>query len=198
VTFAARDAVKTRAVASELGAQAADDVRSAAQDADLIVLAVAYAAEDAVANDLRAVAGGKVVVDVSNPLTPDHSAVATAGGPSAAEQLAQKLPDARIVKAFNTLFATNQADPTAHGQAIDALFATDDPGARATLVGLAQSIGLRPVHVGPLARARELEAIGFLNISLQMIHGGDWRTAVVLLAPPAGATQAPTLADARA
>ncbi len=198
VTFAARDAAKTRALVTELGAQAAESARAAAQDADLIVLAVPYTAEDAIAADLEPVAAGKVVVDVSNPLTPGYSAVATAGGPSAAEQLADKLPGARVVKAFNTLFATNQSDPGGHGTPVDALFATDDARARATLVELSESVGMRPVYVGPLARARELEALGFLNIGLQLIHGGDWRTAIVLLGPPAAATQAPTPAEARA
>ena len=68
---------------------------------------------------------------------------------------------------------------------IDALFAADDQGARDTVGDLLRSLGFRPVYVGPLARARELEAMAFLNIYLQMTAEGDWRTAFSLIGPPA-------------
>jgi predicted dinucleotide-binding enzyme len=89
-----------------------------------------------------------------------------------------------VVKAFNTVFAGNQANPAGQGMTLDALFATDDEGARATVAALASSIGFRPVHVGPLAAASELEAMAWLNIRLQLITGGSWQTAYVMVAPP--------------
>jgi 8-hydroxy-5-deazaflavin:NADPH oxidoreductase len=196
VTFAARDADKTRAVAAELGARAADSAAEAARDADVVVLAVWYSSEEEVAADIAPVSAGKVVIDVANPLTPDYSGLATAGGPSAAERLAERLPNAKVAKAFNTLFATVQADPTAHGTRLDGLYAADDEDARATVAALLDSIGLRPVNVGALERARELEALGFLNIGLQTAHGGDWRSAFVIRGAPAGATTAPASARA--
>jgi predicted dinucleotide-binding enzyme len=196
VTLAARDAAKTRTVAQELGARAVDDVAQAAADADVVVLATPYSATDALASQLAPVAAGKVVVEASNPLTPDYSAIATAGGPSAAEQLAGSLKDAAVVKAFNTMFSGIQADPGALGTPADGLFATDDDSARATIAELLSSIGARPVYVGPLARARELEALGFLNIGIQMLHGGDWRSAIVFVGVPAAATKAPAAAHA--
>jgi NADPH-dependent F420 reductase len=196
VTLTARDAAKTRTVASEIGARAAGSTPEAASGADLIVVAVPYSAEQAVAADLGPVAQGKVVIEVSNPLTPDYSAVATAGGPSAAERFADNLPGAKVAKAFNTIFASVQADPTAHGTEVDGLYATDDESARAAVAELIASIGLRPVNAGPLARARELEALGFLNISMQLIHGGDWQTSLVLLGAPSGATRRPAATGA--
>jgi NADPH-dependent F420 reductase len=191
VTLAARDADKTREVATEVGARASTSVPDAARDADVVILAVPFTAEEDVAAALGPVADNKLIVDVANPLAPDYSGVATAGGPSAAERLAASLPEARVAKAFNTLFASVQADPNAHGTRVDGLFAVDDEAARGTLAELIDSIGLRPVYVGPLARARELEALGFLNISLQMTNGGDWRSALVLVGVPAAATRVP-------
>lgn len=191
VTLVARDAAKTRQVATEIGAQAGDDVRGAAQGADVIVLAIPYAANDAVTSEIAPVAEGKVVVDVANPLTPDYSGLANPGGPSSAEQVAKNLPGSPVVKAFNTMFSSIQGDPGALGTQVDGLFAADDDRARATIAELMSSIGIRPVHVGPLQRARELEALGFLNIGLQVLHGGDWRSAVVIVGAPAAATQAP-------
>jgi len=191
VTLAARDVEKTRQVAQETGATAADRTEDAVRDADVVVLAVWYPVQGEVADAIAPATAGKVVVDVSNPLTPDYSGIVTAGGPSAAEQLAQRLPEARVVKAFNTVFSSVQADPAALGDRADVLFATDDDEAREAMRRLLDSTGFRPVDAGSLARARELEALGFLNIQLQMRHGGDWRSAFVLVGAPEGATQVP-------
>jgi len=73
---------------------------------------------------------------------------------------------------------------------VDGLYATDDPVAAETVAEVIESIGLRPVNAGGLARARELEALAFLNIQLQLRNGGSWDTAVTLVAPPAKATEA--------
>jgi predicted dinucleotide-binding enzyme len=106
------------------------------------------------------------------------------------------VPNAKVAKAFNTLFSSIQANPTIHGSALDAFFATDDDRTRATLSELLSSLGFRPVHVGPLARARELETLGWLNISLQLAANGDWRSAFVLVGAPVAATSAPVGAGA--
>lgn len=191
VTYAARDTEKTRQVASTVGAHAAATTADAVQGADVVVLAVPYDAVQAVAREVAPEASGKIVVDVTNPLKPDYSGLANEGGPAAAEQVATILGSTKVAKAFNTLFASVQGDPKAHGQTVDALFATDDDRARATLTELLGSIGFRPVHVGPLAAARQLEALAWLNIRLQMLTNGDWRSAFVLVGAPQAATIAP-------
>ncbi len=186
VVLAARDSGKARSVAAAIGADAAETPAQAARDADVVVLAVPFAALDEVVEALGDAAAGKAVVDVTNPLTPDYSGLATEGGPSAAEQLAERLPTARVVKAFNTLFGANQANPTAHGRPADVLLATDDEDARATVSELASSSGFRPVAAGPLNAARQMEALAWLNMRIQMQSQGDWQAAVVILgAPPA-------------
>jgi hypothetical protein len=190
VTFAARDAIKAATVARDTGAAAAASPAEAAADADVIVLAVPYGSTAAVAEQLAPVATGKVVVDVTNPLTADYSGLATAGGPSAAERLEGPLAGALVVKAFNTLFAGVQGNPAALGTTLDALYATDDDAAATTIAALAESIGFRPVRVGPLAAARELEAMAWLNIRLQLLSDGGWQTSYLLVAPPAAATNA--------
>jgi 8-hydroxy-5-deazaflavin:NADPH oxidoreductase len=190
VTLAARDPGKTKQVAAELGAQSASTPAEAAEGAEVIILAVPYSAAEDVAGELGSGAANKVVVDVANPVKPDFSGLATSGGPSAAERYVQLLDGARVAKAFNTLFATDQAEPKVHGVTLDGFFATDDPDARQKLTGLISSLGLRPVHVGPLSAARELESLAWLNMRLQMQHQGDWCSAFVFVDPPAGATTA--------
>ncbi len=160
----------------------------AVASADLVILAVPWSAHEDVTARIAPGVKGKLVIDAMNPLKPDGSGLATANGPSGAEIVADALPGAVVVKAFNTLFASIQGDPDAHGLTLDAFYATDDEDARGEVGILLRTMGFRPVYVGPLARARELEALAFLNISLQKQHGGDWRTAITLVGAPARAT----------
>ena len=190
VTFAARDEQHTREVASELGAASAATAEAASRDAEVIVLAVPYGAMAGVASEIALVARDKVVIDVTNPLKSDYSGLATEGGPSGAERLAEPLVGAHVVKAFNTLFAAVQGDPTALGSTVDALYATDDAEAREAVIAIAESVGFRPIYVGPLSAARELESLAWLNIRLQLLTNGAWNTAFVALNPPDAATMA--------
>ena len=96
-------------------------------------------------------------------------------------------PGRKVVKAFNTLFAGNTAQPAGARAPARRLFATDDEAAKDAVCGLSASIGFRPIHVGPLAAARELEAMAWLNIRLQLISNGNWNTAFALVSPPEAA-----------
>jgi predicted dinucleotide-binding enzyme len=190
VTLAARDAEKTKQVAAQLGATAAANPGDAAAGADVVVVAIPYAAIGDVADEIREHVEGKVVVDVTNPAKTDYSGLATEGGPSAGERLAARLPGARVGKAFNTIFASIQADPRALGTTVDGLFAIDDDEGQRTLGELIRSVGFRPVHVGTISAARELEALAWLNIRLQLQTAGDWHSTFVLLGAPAAARAA--------
>jgi len=184
VVFAGRDAAKVQAAAEAAGAEAAASPRDAVANADIVVLAVPYSAIAQVAAEIAPVAAGKIVVDPTNPLKPDYSGLSTGPDASGAEELARLLPESKIVKAFNTLFAGNTANPDAFGFQLDSLFATDDVEAKDAVCGLSASIGFRPIHVGPLAASRELEAMAWLNIRLQLLSNGNWNTAYALVSPP--------------
>lgn len=190
VTYAAQNPEHAQTAAAAVSGTAAASAAEAAAAAEVIVLAVPFTAAEAVSADIAAAAAGKVVIDTTNPLKPDYSGLATVGGPSGAARISAALNGAHVVKAFNTMFAGNQGNPTALGQVIDALYATDDEGASAAFATLASSIGFRPVKVGPLAAAAELEAMAWLNIRLQLLNNGAWNTAYVLVAPPAAAVAA--------
>ena len=90
-----------------------------------------------------------------------------------------------MVKAFNTLFASNQGDPIGEGVQLDGFVAGDDADAKGTVLELVESIGLHPVDVGPLARARQLEGLAFLNIALNIAKGGAWQSGWKLVGAPA-------------
>lgn len=184
VTISASSPQSAEAKARALGVAAASSNPEAARGADVVVLAVWYPTEEQVAREIADVVAGKVVVEVSNPLTPDMSGLATESGPSAAEQLAERLPGARVVKAFNTVFGAVQANPTLHGVAADNFLAGDDADAKRTVAELVESIGLRPVDAGPLRNARLLEAVAFLAIGLNASNGWAWNTAWKLIGAP--------------
>jgi 8-hydroxy-5-deazaflavin:NADPH oxidoreductase len=191
VTIASRDAANAAATANEIGARPADNLLAAVGRADVIVLAVPASAASDVAKAIAPAANGKVVVDVTNPVKGDMSGLFTEGV-SIAEQLAQILDGAHVVKGFNTLFGSVQANPETLGTTLDALYATDDETARDEFAALATSLGFRPVHVGPLAAARELEAMALLNIRLQLVANGQWQSSFVLMGAPESATASST------
>ena len=128
---------------------------------------------DEVAAEIRSRVAGKTVIDVTNPLKPDYSGLATEDS-SAAEELQRLLPEASVIKAFNTIFASNQAQPT---REIDGFVAGDDDKAKQTVISLVDSMGFTPLDVGPLRAARFLEGMAYINIGLNAGNGWDWTSA---------------------
>src|SRR3954447_9014696 len=111
VTFYSRDEKKRTDAASANDAAAATSPIEAVENADVVILAVPYAAATDVAHEIASAVHGKVVIDTTNPLNADYSAIETKTGESAAEEIAAEMGDAHVVKAFNTVFAGVQADP---------------------------------------------------------------------------------------
>jgi NADPH-dependent F420 reductase len=182
VTFVATDSTHAQAAAAEVGGTAAASAAEAARDADVVVLAVPYGAVADVARQLGGAAAGKVVIDATNPLNADLSGLAVTDR-SGAEEVQQQLPDARVVKAFNTVLVANQADPAAVGTPLDGFYAGDDEQAKSTVKDLLAGIGFRPLDAGPLSAARSLEHLAFLNISLNRRNGWSWQSGWKLLGP---------------
>ena len=124
---------------------------------------------------------GKVVVDITNPIDPEAFEPLTIDAGSVAEEIAAKVPAAKVVQAFNTTFAGTLIQGQVAGQPLDVFLASDDDGAKEVLGQLVRDSGLRPVDVGPLARARELEALGFLHMALQEPLGTGFTSTIKVL-----------------
>jgi 8-hydroxy-5-deazaflavin:NADPH oxidoreductase len=178
VTLSAANPEHARTAAAQTGAQAAPSNAEAISAADLVVLAVPATAFDQVAKELGSRIDGKIVVDVSNRPTPSPDGSAT----SLAEELQGRLPAASVVKAFNTAFASRQAEPRVGGVAADGFVAGDDAAAKQTVLAVVGSVGFRPVDAGSLAAARTLEGMAWLNIQ-RNLAGGTWQDAWVLVGP---------------
>ena len=142
---------------------------------EVVVLAVPYpAVADVIAQRGESLAG-KIVVDITNPLnfeTFDSLVVPSDG--SAAEVIAAALPQSRVLKAFNTNFASTLTAGVVGPLATTVLIAGDDADAKSTLAGIVTSGGLEAVDAGALARARELEALGFLQLTLAVAEKVSW------------------------
>lgn len=146
------------------------DLKAAVDAAELVILATPYGAAAELAG--QADFAGKVVVDVSNPVTADFSGLQVGLSSSAAEEIAARLPGASVVKAFNTIFAQHYgAGLKIGGQPLQTFVAADDEIAREKVKRLATDIGLSAVDAGPLKNARYLEPLGFMNIQFGYVLG---------------------------
>ena len=167
VSVTARDGSKAAKVAADNPGAKAVASGGAAQGADAIVLATGYG--DAVAalnsvGDLK----GKVVIDITNPLTADYMGLTIGHETSAAEEIAKAVPGAEVVKAFNTVFAQVLAEGSdlGKGQKVSVFVASDSARAKLAAASIAESLGFAVVDAGGLKNARYLEPLAGLNIYL--------------------------------
>lgn len=182
VTVTAASAEHARSAAQQTGARYADSNTSAADSAEVIILAVPYDAVSGILAQLGDVAAGKVLIDVTNRFNPSDPG-AVVDGSSNAETIQAQARTVRVVKAFNTVFAALQANPVVDGIPLDGFVAGDDTDAKEKVLELVHTLGFRPIDVGPLSMSRALEAMGWLNIYLNMQHGWSWQDGWKLIGP---------------
>ena len=142
---------------------------------DIVVLAVPYPAVADIVSQRADQLAGKVVVDITNPLdfeTFDSLVVPSDG--SAADEISSGLPDSRVLKAFNTNFAATLASGRVGELPTTVLIAGDDQDAKSLLADVVTAGGLRALDAGALSRARELEALGFLQLTLAAGEKISW------------------------
>jgi 8-hydroxy-5-deazaflavin:NADPH oxidoreductase len=167
VRVTARDGDKAHKVAAAHPGAVAVATEGAAEGAEAVILATGHA--DAV-QALRSVGplADQVVVDITNPLTPDYMGLTLGHVTSAAEEIAKAVPGVRVVKAFNTVFAQVLADGPdfGDGQTVSVYLASDSDAAKQTARRIAESIGFGVVDAGGLRNARYLEPLGGLNVYL--------------------------------
>ena len=147
-----------------------EPVSEAAKWGQIIILAVPHNnSVDAIEN-VKPFADGKTVIDVMNALGPKME-LGISCTTSSAEETQKKLPNAFVVKAFNTVFAKNQSTARVGNEKLTAFIAGDDADAKKTVAKLTGDIGFDPVDCGPLKNARYLEAMGNMLINLAYTYG---------------------------
>ena len=156
--------------------RAGNEVRFASKDpkesprdvsawADVVILAVPWGAHAEIVKTVGNAFDAKPVVDVSNVMTPSYE-LAIGFTTSGAEELQKLVPKAKVVKAFNTVFAQNMSTGKVLGERLTVLVAGDDADSKDIVRKLAEGIGFDSVDAGPLKSARYLEPLGMLNIML--------------------------------
>src|SRR5579884_2524544 len=168
------DPAEARALADELnrqgGGKASAGGRGGAIGGEVVVLAIPYGAVADVVAEYRDQLAGRVVVDITNPVDfATFEGLVPSPDRSAGEEAAGLLP-------ARTLVAGEVA-----GQKLDVLIAGDDQAAKDKVAALVEAGGLRAIDVGPLRRARQLEQLGFLHMSLQDRLGTNFGSAIKLL-----------------
>ncbi len=170
LVFGSRSPDKARALAARIGhdARAASPAEAAAAG-NVVIFAVPH---DALAQAVASTGpiADKLVIDITNAFTPDLKHLTVPAGTSVAQTLQRMLPDAHVIKAFNTLFAHKIADgsyfsPVAH----PAYFAGDDEDACRQFAGIAEAMGLRPARAGGLEHAPYLEGFAVLIVQLGFV-----------------------------
>lgn len=177
VRIAARNPEKAKAVAAANSGVVFSTVPDALSDSSVVVLATGYPDAVPALKSLGSLTG-KIVIDITNPLSADFMSLTVGHETSAAEEIAKAVPEAEVVKAFNTVFAQVLAEGPAfaNGQTAPVFVASDSERAKQATKVLVHSIGFKPVDAGPLRNARYLEPLAGLNIYLG--YGAGHGTAI--------------------
>lgn len=182
IVIADRTPEDAQSVAQAAGARAAASNAEAIREAEAVIFALPFAAVEDIVREAGDALDGVILIDPTNNVDLENP-VSTFEGTSNAEQLQAMAPNARVVKAFNTAFASRQENPEVEGMAADGFVAGDDEEAKAAVLALVESIGFRPIDAGSLGMARALEAMALLNMSLQARNNWPWQMAWKLIGP---------------
>jgi NADPH-dependent F420 reductase len=180
VLFGSRDPDKARRLAQAAGPTASGGTYAdAVAFGDVLLFAVPWSAAQEVLTSIGPLRG-KILIDITNAFGASGD-LALGHTTSAAEQIAQWAPGAKVVKAFNGIPAS-QLDQRPYGdQAASLFFCGDDMQAKQAVAQLGAELGLDPVDCGPLPNARLLEPLAMLWIFLAFHNGMGPEVAFRLL-----------------
>ena len=146
----------------------------ASWEADIIIPAIPFKAEKDIAEQIRQVSTGKIVISIANPLNESSDGLIIPPETSAAEELQKLLPDSKVVKAFNTTFAGDFSQSMIDGKQVDAFIAGNDEEAVQTVEEMVRVAGFNPIAAGKLAVSRILENMQLLLIQLNKKYNYKW------------------------
>lgn len=147
---------------------------------EIVIIATPYTEVENVSKQYNGFKG-KVVVDITNPVDFSTFQLLPEPGQSGAQEVAKILPEAAVVKAFNTTMAGPLEAGQVEGKELDVFIAGDDDTAKAKVSELIKTSGMRPVDVGPLANARHLEGFALIQMAIQDQIGTNWMSSLKFL-----------------
>jgi len=173
VVFGSRkpESEEIKILVSGAGATASNGtIAQAVSASDVLLLSTPWpAAEEALksAGDLS----GKILIDATNPVRPQLDGLLLGNMTSGGEQVAAWAPEAKVVKAFNTVGNNVMANPEFSAGKVAMFYCGDDAEAKRTVASLIGELGFDPLDAGPLTQARLLEPFALLWISLALKYG---------------------------
>lgn len=170
VVFGSRAPERAVALAGSVGAGAeGGSIEQATRPAEVVVVAVPWSGIEEMIRQ-ACWTDGRILIDCTNPPSSDMPAPHLEG--SGAERIAALAPEARVVKAFNHVYAQIlRSGPRFGPQNATVFYCGDDADAKETTAGLIEDLGFDPVDAGPLRTARYLEPLGGLMFQLAFIQG---------------------------
>ena len=184
VTIHSKDVAKGNELAAELNTltttAGVTAVPIGSKTDDIVIIATPYTEVENVGKEYDGFVG-KIVVDITNPVDFKTFQLIPEPGQSGAQLVAKLLPEATVVKAFNTTLAGPLAVGQVEGKELDVFIAGDDQDAKAKVSDIVKTSGMRPVDVGPLANARHLEGFGLIQMAVQDQLGTQWMSALKFL-----------------
>jgi hypothetical protein len=182
VIVGSRDPQRARTKAEEIGATDHGTYEAAVAQADAFLLAVNWWDIESVYPQLGKV-DGKILIDCTNPYTDNtYSTPADLGGRAAAEVIQERLPGARVVKAWNHVYAQIvNSSPDFNGRAASVLLASDDAEAKEVVARLARDAGYDPWDAGPLWSAYNVEKVAAVMVTIAYVVGAGTDQALKLI-----------------
>ena len=167
IRVTARNMEKAKALSTQYSNVVAATPQEALADSEVVIIATGYGDAISALHQLGDLSG-RIVIDITNPLTDDYMGLTIGHSTSAAEEIAKVIPNAIVVKAFNTVFAQvlSNGPQLSDGNRVPVFFATDNEKARQVIRSLIDSIQFKAVDTGGLKNARYLEPMAGLNIYL--------------------------------
>jgi predicted dinucleotide-binding enzyme len=178
VMIGSRDPKRGAMLAKEIGVAGGGSYAHAAAGAEVVFLSIPWVGVDEALPELGDL-NGRVLIDVTNPYV--GGKLRLHDGSSNAEEIQRKVPGARVVKGWNTIFsAVANSSPEFEGQAASVFLAGDDSQAKEIVASLAREMGYDPVDCGPLAGARDLEGlVGLFGTLGHSLDRGSWALKVL-------------------
>lgn len=183
VRYGIRDpeSVKAQRLLGDVDAEHTGSLEDAAKFGDVVLAAVPWEATEAVVREVAPLLSGKVLIDCTNPIKPDLSGLVIGHDTSAAEEIARWVPDAKVVKCFNTVGANTIHDARYGDHSASVFVCGDDEAAKHTVTALAEDLGFEVIDAGPLSEARYIEPLAILWIHLAIRGKFGSKIAVKLL-----------------
>lgn len=182
LTILDRNGDEAMKLATELGADVQGQELGESITGEVIILAVPYEAIPELIEKYSDQLVDKILVDISNPIDSQTFELIPPDDSSGAEEISKLLPDGvKLTKAFNTTLAGTLNEGEVDGKKLDVFVASDDKDAAQTLVKIVNDSGMRGLYVGPLKRARALEGMQLIHMSIQEDLGTNWMSALKIL-----------------